>query len=383
MRMLVLGAGLQGSACAYDLLQNPAVERVTIADLYVDTLPPFLERYHDDPRLRLVFADARDREALRTLMQGHDACLNALPYFLNLPVTEEAIDLGLHSCDLGGNTGIVFQQLELDGKARDKGVSVIPDSGLAPGMVNILAEMGIRQLDEPEAVRMFVGGLPREPEPPLNYQVVYSLQGVIDYYTTPAWVLRDGEPLQIEALSEVEDVRFPAPVGTLEAFATGGGLSTMPWKYRGRIREAQYKTMRYPGHAYIMRAIRELGLLDLRTVHVRETEVVPRDVFISVVEPHLRKPGAEDLVALRVEVEGRKDGATRRLVYECVDFFDAHTGISAMERTTGFSLSITGQMQVSGGVNGPGVLTPDDAVPGEEYVRELAKRGIAISARSE
>src|SRR5512142_1082956 len=100
MRMLVLGAGLQGSACAYDLLQNPAVERVTVGDLYVDTLPPFLERYHDDPRLRLELLDARDRAALRALMSGHDACMNALPYFLNLAATEEAISLGLHYSDL-------------------------------------------------------------------------------------------------------------------------------------------------------------------------------------------------------------------------------------------------------------------------------------------
>jgi len=380
MRMLVLGAGLQGSACAYDLLQNPAVERVTLGDLHVDTLPPFLERYHDDPRLRLERVDARDRAAVRALMRAHAACLNALPYYLNLAITEEAIAGGLHYCDLGGNTEIVFQQLELDAQAREKDVSVIPDTGLAPGMVNILAELGIRQLEQAESVRIFVGGLPQEPEPPLNYHIVYSLHGVLDYYTTPGWVLRAGEPAQVEALSELESVDFPPPIGTLEAFQTGGGLSTLPWKYQGKIRTMEYKTLRYPGHAHIMRAIRELGLLSTEPVSLDKGApgVVPRDVFIRVVEPRLHKPTARDLVALRVIVEGQNAGQPRRIVYDCVDRFDAHTGLSAMERTTGFSLSITGQMQVRGEVSGAGVFTPDEAVPGEAYIAELRQRGVRI-----
>ena len=383
MRMLVLGAGLQGSACAYDLLQNPAIERVTLGDVLVDVLPPFLDRFHDDPRLRVQYVDARDRDAVRALMRGHDACMNALPYFFNLAVTEDAIAGGLHYSDLGGNTEIVFRQLDLDAQAREAKVSVIPDTGLAPGMVNILSVMGIRQLDETKAVRIRVGGLPEEPEPPLNYQIVYSLHGVLDYYTTPAWVLRQGEPRQVDALSELEPVEFPAPIGTLEAFQTGGGLSTLPWKYRGVIDEMQYKTLRYPGHAHIMRAIRDLGLIDLKPVRVGENDVAPRELFISIVEPKLRKPGGKDLVALRVEVDGRKDGRPRRIVYDCIDRFDEHHGVSAMERTTGFSLSITGQLQAEGRVNGPGVQTPDDAVPGELYVAELEKRGIHIEQRIE
>lgn len=383
MRMLVLGAGLQGSACAYDLLQNPAVMRVTLGDLYVDTLPPFLERYHDDPRLRVERVDARDRDAVRAAMREHDACLNALPYYFNLSVTREAIELGLHCCDLGGNTAIVFQQLELDPIAREKGVSVVPDTGLAPGMVNILAEMAIRDLDETRSVKILVGGLPQEPEPPLNYQVVYSLHGVIDYYTTPAWVVRDGEPRQVEALSELEPVEFREPVGTLEAFQTGGGLSTLPWKYRGRIPQMDYKTLRYPGHAHIIRAIRDLGLFDQRPVTVGNVQVAPRDVFITVAQPHLTKPQGRDLVALRVEVDGTTQGKPRRIVFDCIDRFDEHTGISAMGRTTGFSLSITGQMQASGQVTGPGVKTPDEAVNGEAYVKELERRGITITRRDD
>jgi lysine 6-dehydrogenase len=260
---------------------------------------------------------------------------------------------------------------------------VIPDCGLAPGMVNILAAAGIAALDRPRAVRIRVGGLPQRPEPPLDYQIVYSLHGVLDYYTTGSWVLRDGEPKQVEALTEVETVEFPAPVGTLEAFHSAGGLSTMPWTYQGRLETMEYKTLRYPGHAGIMRAIRGLGLLELEPVLVKGQNVVPRDVFIACAEPRLRRPEGQDLVALRVEVEGTRDGAPHRIVFDLLDFQDRESGITAMERTTGFSLSITGQLQARRQTLRNGVATPDLAMPAGLYIDELRRRGIEIRRHDE
>src|SRR6266571_4629544 len=374
MRMLVLGAGLQGSACAYDLLQQPGVERVTIADLKRDRLPAFLEPYVGT-RLTLTQLDVQDGAALRDAIGGHDAVLNAAPYYFNLEVSRAAVAARAHCVDLGGNTEIVFRQRELDAEAQKKHVSVIPDCGLAPGMVNIIAAEGIRQVGDADSVKIFVGGLPQHPEPPLNYQIVYSLEGALDYYTTPSWVLREGRPLQVDALSELEAVEFPSPVGTLEAFHTGGGISTMPWAYRGKVRTMEYKTLRYPGHVAIMRPIRELGLLALEPVKVKGTEIVPRDAFIATVSPLLSKAGGRDLVALRVEVQGRNGS---RVAWQLLDYFDEATGISAMMRTTGYSLAITGVMQVDGRVSSAGVYTPDEAVPFQAYVDELKRRGVEI-----
>src|SRR2546427_76945 len=276
MRMLVLGAGLQGSACAFDLLRRPDVERVTLADLQPKRAAAFLKK-KKDKRLVTVRLDAKRGPQLR--------------------------------------------------------------------------------------------------EPPLNYQIVYSLEGALDYYTTPSWVLRDGRPERVDALSEVEAVEFPSPVGTLEAFHTGGGISTMPWAYRGRVRTMEYKTLRYPGHVAIMRPIRELGLLSLDPVSVKGTEIVPREAFIATVSPQLTKPNARDLVALRVEVQGR---GGRRVAWQLLDYYDEATGISAMMRTTGFSLAITGVMQVDGRIKSTGVYTPDEAVPFRAYVDELKQRGMEV-----
>ncbi|HEV8380049.1 MAG TPA: saccharopine dehydrogenase C-terminal domain-containing protein [Gemmatimonadales bacterium] len=374
MRMLVLGAGLQGSACAYDLLQRPDVERVTLADLHPGRAAAFLKK-KKAKRLVTARLDAKRSPQLRKLMRGHDAVMNALPYYFNYPVSKAAVAMGLHCADLGGNTEIVQKQKTLHAAAQKKRVSVIPDCGLAPGMVNIIAAEGIRRVGDAESVKIFVGGLPQQPEPPLNYQIVYSLEGALDYYTTPSWVLREGRPERVDALSELESVEFPSPVGTLEAFHTGGGISTMPWAYRGKVRTMEYKTLRYPGHVAIMRPIRELGLLALDPVKVKGVEIVPRDAFIAAVSPRLTKPNSHDLVALRVEVRGR-DG--RRVAWQLLDYYDEATGISAMMRTTGFSLAITGVMQVDGRIPSAGVYTPDEAVPFQAYVEELMRRGVEI-----
>src|SRR6266545_1257003 len=343
MRMLVLGAGLQGSACAYDLLQRPEVERVTLADLHPRRAAPFLIK-KKDKRLVTARLDAKSGPRLRKLMRGHDAVMNALPYYFNYPVAKAAVTMGLHCADLGGNTEIVQKQKTLHAAAQKKHVSVIPDCGLAPGMVNIIAAEGIRQVGDAESVKIFVGGLPHHPE-------------------------------RVDALSELEDVEFPSPVGTLEAFHTGGGISTMPWAYQGKVRTMEYKTLRYPGHVAIMRPIREMGLLSLEPVKMKGTEIVPRDAFIAAVSPQLTKPNGRDLVALRVEVLGRNG---RRVAWQLLDYFDEATGFSAMMRTTGYSLAITGVMQVDGRVSSAGVYTPDEAVPFLAYVDELRARGVEI-----
>lgn len=377
MRFLVLGAGLQGSACAFDLCRSDEVDAVTLADLDVDHPARFLEPYIGR-KLTLAQVDVTNGEMLRALMAGHRSVMSAIPYYFNGEMAKAAVEVGVHYSDLGGNTEIVFEQKKLHGDAVSRDISVIPDCGLAPGMVNILAMEGIRRLDKVEEVKVYVGGLPQHPEPPLNYQIVYSLEGALDYYTTPSWILRGGKRTQVEALSELEPVEFPEPVGTLEAFHTGGGISTMPWEFEGQVDVMEYKTLRYPGHADIMRSIRELGLLSLEPVSVRGTEVVPRDAFIAAVQPKLYKPEGRDLVALRVEVSGRKDGKPARTGFQVLDYYDAEHGISAMMRTTGYSLAITGLMQADGRVTVRGVHTPDEAMPFAPYVAELKARGVEV-----
>lgn len=380
MKYTVLGAGMQGCACAYDLLQSPDTEEVRLADKHHHALPTFLKPSVGD-RLTRHTVDAADPDAVARVIRGTNAVMCAMPYQLNLDLARVAVAEGIHFSDLGGNTEIVFKQKEeLDAPARDRNVSVMPDCGLAPGLVNIVAQIGIDRCDETSAVRLYVGGLPQFPEPPLNYQLVYSLEGMLDYSTTPSWVLRGGERTQVPALSERESIEFDE-LGALEAFHTAGGLSTMAFRYDGRIDTMEYKTLRYPGHAKIIEAMRELGFFSLEPVNVRGQQVVPRHVSIALMESKLRKPDSPDLVALRVIVEGKKGGKPVHHEWELVDRFDSTLGITAMMRTTGYSLSITGQLQAQG-VIAAGVHTPDEGMPGERYLRELHQRGVIVRERS-
>lgn len=376
MRVLILGSGLQGSACAFDLLQTTKAT-VTLADRSPERLAPFLQPYLGK-RLAVLKVDVRDEPNMRDVMRGHDAVLGAIPYYFGYQMAALAVELRLHYADLGGNTEVVRHQETLQDAARAKGVSVVPDCGLAPGLVNILAAEAIRRLDQCDSLKLYVGGLPQHPEPPLNYAIVYSLEGVLDYYTSPSWVLRGGQPTQVDALSEVEAVTFPEPLGTLEAFHTGGGLSTMPWRFSGRIPTMEYKTLRYPGHAGIMRAIRDVGLLGLEPVEVNGATVVPRAAFMAVLSPKLRKPDTQDLVALKVAARGKRRGKPATFGFRVLDYFDPLHRISAMMRTTGYSLSVTGQMQVDGRIAAPGVHAAYEVTPFEACVAELRKRGIVV-----
>ena len=379
MRFLVLGAGAQGSACAFELLQRPEVDRVVLADLDVNEPRPFLKHFLGGA-LELLILDATDEVAVRSALESVDGVASALPYYFNLDMTRLAIESKANFCDLGGNTEIVDQQRKMTVQAQERDVSVVPDCGLAPGMVNILAQGGIDALDETESVKIYVGGLPQVPEPPLNYQLVYSLEGVLDYYTTPVLVLEGGEVIDKEPLTGVETVTFEA-LGELEAFLTAGGISRMPYRYRGLIPSMSYKTLRYPGHCELMKSMRNLGLMDLDPVEIGGASVVPRNLLIKVLDTKLRKPSGKDLVVMRVVIDGAIDGASRTVTYEMVDYYDQDQEITAMMRTTGYSLGATAYMQAAGLIP-KGVHTPSECVPAEMYIQQLANRGIVIE-RSE
>ena len=376
MKILVLGGGAQGSACALDLARTPGVERVVLADADVSRPRPFLEPYLGS-RVQLAKLDAEDESAVRALMAGADGVACALPYYLNAPMSRLAVDVGVHICDLGGHTEIVDEQMTLAEAAVAAGVSVVPDCGLAPGMVNVLAQGGIDAMEETRTVRMLVGGLPQQPEPPLNYQVVYSLEGVLDYYSTPVLVLEGGEVAEREPLTGLEMVDFPGRLGPLEAFLTAGGVSTMPYRYEGVIETMTYKTLRYPGHAYLMKSMRDLGLFSTEPLTVDSGSVVPRDVFIAAVSPRLVRPHAKDLVAMRVVVEGVRGGKPRTVTYEMIDLYDEALGVTAMMRTTGYSLAAIARLQVEGAIE-PGAHTPWECVSAERYVRVMGERGVRI-----
>ena len=193
MKVVVLGAGLMGKETARDLIKSDDVEKVYLADLNVRQAEAFAEELMSD-KLDVLLLDATNDEQLRNVMGLGDVVVNALFYTFNEKVAKMAIECGVHAIDLGGHIGGATEAvLKLAEAAKEKGITLIPDLGVAPGMINILTGYGAGKLDRVESIKLFVGGIPVKPEPPLNYNVVFSLEGVFDHYTDPSKVIRNGE----------------------------------------------------------------------------------------------------------------------------------------------------------------------------------------------
>ncbi|MBK8916099.1 MAG: saccharopine dehydrogenase NADP-binding domain-containing protein [Phycisphaerales bacterium] len=381
-RYCVIGAGRQGAAIAHDLLLNCEASRVVLADAQ--------EAVARRSVLRLVAlhpsrggdvipvqCDAADGDSVQRAATGAQVVISAAPYRFNEGLTRAAIAAGAHFCDLGGNTAVVRSQLALHEAARAAGVSVLPDCGLAPGLGNILAADGVSRLEPPIRVQVRCGGLPQRREGPLNYKLVFNFDGLVNEYSGFGEFLREGAPISIPALSETEAIEFPPPVGLCEAAVTSGGTSTCAESFAGLVQDYDYKTVRYPGHFAIIRAMFGLGLFEERLRTGDGGELRPRELTRRLFEERLALPEVRDLVVLRVTVRGRSGGVARRVTYDLFDLHDEGTGFTAMERTTAFPTALVAYFQARGMIPA-GARPLEQALPTAAYVKELGGHDIRI-----
>ena len=386
-RFLILGAGRQGGACAAFLLER-----------FDDTFVDFLDT---DPE-RLASAAALQRDAGRVaghrlsahppsdqllrLMSEADCIISCVPYFLNEQLTQAAIDVGKPFCDLGGNVGTVRAQIALGEAARRAGVAVVPDCGLAPGLLSILGEYWADSWDY-RSVRLYCGGLPQNPRGRLQYALTFSVYGLLNEYFDDCQVARRGRVETIAGMSELETLSDLALPGQFEAFATSGGASLGPEMYAPRGVDYQYKTVRYPGHAHIIQALREMGFFDPEPREFRldgqTVSTSPLEVCGRIMEQNLRSDG-HDLIVAQAIVTGTKDGKARTGRIDLVDY--AVDRFTAMERTTGFPTAI-----VAAALAGlyetriaPGAYVPFQVMDPQMVIAELARGGVTgISVREQ
>jgi lysine 6-dehydrogenase len=391
VRLLVIGSGMMGSAAAFDMARQSQVEAVTLADSdpkRAREVAARVNRITGSKKIRAVGFDARKEKAAVKLMRGHDAALSAVPYFLNLGLAKAAIEARCHFADLGGNNTVVRQELALAGKAAARDVALAPDCGLSPGMASILGGELVRRLGgRADALRLYVGGLPEKPMPPFHYQLVFSVEGLINEYVEPARILRKGKLITIEPLTEPEEFHMSG-FAPLVAFQTSGGTSTLPETFAGKVGECFEKTLRYPGHYDLLCELKELGLFSSEKIRVNGTEITPRavmskifegkfagkgpDVCIMRLEAHesVRSPGVRGLLG------GRLQG--RVATFTLVDHYDPKTDMSAMMRTTAFPASIVVQMLASGAIAKRGDVLQERDVPADLFLDEMSKRGIHV-----
>ncbi|HQZ96507.1 MAG TPA: saccharopine dehydrogenase C-terminal domain-containing protein [Pyrinomonadaceae bacterium] len=375
MKILVLGAGRMGHGAVFDLIHNsPAVESVTVADFDMAKAEAVAVSVGGNITAKQI--DASNYDDIVELFRGHDSVISCVNYWYNVSLSKAAIEVGANFCDLGGNNYIVDEQLALDAEANSAGINIIPDCGLAPGMVSILAMHGAAKFEKVDEIHIRVGGLPQHPQPPLNYQLVFSVEGLINEYIEVARVIRDGKIVEVDSMTELESLEF-AGFPPLEAFQTSGGTSTLPDTFLGNIKELDYKTIRYAGHCDKFKTMIDLGLCSSEEMVVDFQKVKPRKVFGELLQKHLPADGP-DYVLVRVDFVGSQNGETKKLRYDIVDKLDEQTGMSAMMRTTAFPASIIAQMMASGDVISRGATPQEKAIDPEKFVAELARRDIEI-----
>jgi lysine 6-dehydrogenase len=373
MKILVLGAGRMGLGAAFDLARQDDVDTVTVADMDLAKAKQVAATI-GSPKVRPVHLDiAFGEEGAAQQMRGHAAAISCVNYWYNEQLARAAIDAGTNFCDLGGNNAVVDAELALDASAKAAGVNIIPDCGLAPGMVAVLVAHGALRFEKLDEIHIRVGGLPQHPKPPLDYQLVFSVEGLINEYIERARVIRGGKIVEVDSMTEVETLEFPQPFGEMEAFQTSGGTSTLPETFLGKVQELDYKTIRYRGHCDKFKTMIDLGLCSSEPMTVDGATVKPRRVLGDLLVRHL--PHDEpDAVLVRVEFRG----GGKRLRYDIIDRYDPATGLSAMMRTTAFPASIVALMMARGQTTQKGAQPQERCIPPELFMQELAKRNIVV-----
>jgi len=377
VKFLVLGAGKMGYAVAYDLIRSPRVETVFLADNQTETLATACERLADD-KIVPVQMDATRFEEVTKIMSGCTVAISCIPYKDNYELAKAALEAAVNFVDLGGNEETVQKEFLLDEFARERGIAIIPDCGLAPGLVSILAAASAERMEQLYEMRLRVGGLPIEPQPPLNYLQVFSIEGLINQYVEDATIVQHGKAIKVPSLGDLEKIEFPAPFGELEAFTTSGGISTLPSTFGEKVQYLDYKTIRYPGHCDQIRLLRDLGLLDSQPVALDGSSVRPRELMSHLLGEKLPRDEM-DVVLLRVTVTGLREGKPTQIVWECIDYMDQAAGLSAMMRMTAFPASILAQLLARGDIQEKGVLVQEKSVPTRLFLAELGGRGVRLS----
>ncbi len=380
---VVLGAGRQGVAIAYDLAKNGEAGRVTLAEYEPETARQAIARLEQllpeaACEFTGVICDVSKPVEVALCISGAQVVVSAVPYKYNVALTHAAIAAHAQLCDLGGNTQVVKLQLGLHEQAEQAGVSIVPDCGLAPGLGNHLAAHAVATLDEPAHVHVRCGGLPQAPIGPLGYKLVFNFDGLVNEYSGFGDFLRDGERVHVDTLTEVEQIEFAEPAGRCEAAVTSGGTSTCPETYEGKLKTYDYKTVRYPGHFTAVRAMFELGLFEEHLTFEDGETVEPRVLLRKVMEETLRYPDVRDLVVLRCTVSGRHNGKPMTRVYDVFDQHDERTGFTAMERMTAFPAALVAHMQARGLVE-PGARPLEVSVPAVQYFDELPAHDVRVA----
>jgi lysine 6-dehydrogenase len=370
--IVILGSGQMGRVAAYFFLNHPdGPFHVRLADRDEKSVKEAAGWLKSD-HLETMTADAASEIELGAALEGSKVCVSCLPYFMNPRVARAVTRSRISMVDLGGNPQVTDVILNQDAEARRRGMCMIPDAGLAPGLVSIIAWELVHRFAHCEEVHLRVGGLPQKPEGPLQYAQFFSIHGLLNEYLEDAREIRDGKPIQVPCPSELEQLEID-DLGQFEAFTTSGGTSTLPRTLLGKVKRLDYKTIRYPGHHAALKLLIDLGLASGKGFQFGAVEVTPRDMLTRVLEQTLPK-GVPDIILLRVTAIG--DGGREEKV-ELVVRHDVARGITAMGQMTAYPAAAIALAILKGQVP-PGAHAQETVISFAWMKQQLQNFGIQL-----
>jgi len=347
MKVAVLGAGMVGSAIAIDLSSRHHVTAFDVSNTNLDLLKK------RNPRIETQQADLRDYSSYPKLLSSFDIVVTAVPGFMGYKTLETSINCGKNIVDISFFPEDVLQQDQL---AKERGVTVITDCGVAPGMSNFIIGRHNEEM-KIDALEIYVGGLPKVRKKPFQYKAPFSPADVIEEYTRPARLMENGHIIIRPALSEVEWIYFEN-LGTLEAFNTDGLRSllyTMP-----HIKNQKEKTLRYPGHVDIIISLKESGFFNEAPIDVNGSKISPLKVTSQILFNEWKLGlEEEELTVMKVKLISRKDDGSKTIEWNLLDFYDHDTKISSMARTTGYTCAAAVNLLAQNLFNEKGVFPPE------------------------
>lgn len=381
MKTLILGAGMMGKAAAYFLSKKDDVREIILADIDINRAKDIAEKFNGG-KITPVSFDAGSADSVRELMTGCSAAIGATSYEHNLLYAKTAIETHCSFIDLGGNHDVVDEEFKLSEEAKKAGITIIPDCGLAPGLVSILSAKALAHLDETESINIRVGGIPVDPMPPLNYCLLFNVRGLINEYIERSRIIKDHEIIEVDSMFGLEKIYFPEPFGEMEAFYTSGGISTLTATLKDKVRNLDYKTIRYPGHQKYIRFLIDLGMTDEKPTRINGTDITPRRFLEKTLEKNLTCEGT-DAILLRVTATGTAHGVRTVYTQEHIDFYDVDNNLTAMMRMTAFPAATVALMITRGDIGEKGVLYQEESIPFEPFFRELEMEGIVMTTRKQ
>ncbi len=388
-KVLVLGLGLQGKAVVHDLEKGDLVSEIVVAELDADAARGYLER-NGYTRSRAVALDATREGHVLKLIESVEPriIISMLPADFNFPIARAALTAGrpFVSSSYAGRVA------ELDAEARAKGITILPEMGMDPGIDLILGRLAVDELDVVHGLYSYGTGLP-EPacagDNPLHYKITWTFDGVLKAYKRPARLLRGGRTVEVAGKDIFKEEHGHTVevdgLGPLEAYPNGDAIHYIQvFDLGSAVRDMGRFALRYPGHRRIWSVMAEMGFLDDTPLMVDGAAISPRQFLVKHLTPRLQFAENErDLIVLRVEAWGLKNGRQRRVTYNLIDYRDLTTGLFAMNRAVGYTASIGAQMILTGQISAAGVLSPTRDVPPRDLLRELKARGMKLEHRVE